>query len=118
MRKIFGDRIVAMHNEYMRRLLLEMIDPVQKTVHICMSADSGKDCDAGIYFNIFTKKFYTIRTFYQFASKRSYSLISYKKNGTFSSPEIVLQMMADSSGFTHTGSGKDDLWLLVEVDHS
>ena len=50
------------------------------------------------------------------SAKCSCRLISDKKDGAFRSPEVMLQMMLDPSGLTHTTGRKDHLRIRVEVD--
>ena len=53
---------------------------------------------------------------YKGPAKSSHGLIAYKENCTVFSPEIMLQMMADTSGLAHAGCGKDYLWFIIKVN--
>ena len=106
-----------MIDKYLLRLLLERCDPAIQTILICMTADTGQYTDLCLYFNIFTKQLHMLRTFYNGAAQCSVRLVSNKQNGRFLSPQIMLQMMLDTSGITHTAGRNDNLRFLVKVDH-
>ena len=81
-----------------------------------MAADAVQFTDLCPHFDLFTKEFYFICPFNDRSSQCSDCLISDKKDGAFRSPEVMLQMMLDPSGLTHTTGRKDHLRIRVEVD--
>ena len=110
--------IFPMHNHYAVWYFFKSPDPVQKTIHICMSADSFQYLDSGIDRDILSKQLYTLCTLNQFSSKRSDCLISHKTDRAFRTPQIVLQMMPDPSCFAHTGCRQDNFRFCIKVDLS
>ena len=96
--------ILTMYDHDPLWLLLKTMQPCQKSVHICVTTDPLQAFNLRIDHNTLAKDLNALCTFYKLSSKSSHCLISYKANGTFFTPEIVLQMMSDTSCITHAGS--------------
>ena len=81
-----------------------------------MTADSFQRFNSGSHLNSLAKQLDNRRSLDQFSSERTDRLITYKKNRTFFSPEIMFQMVPDSARLTHPGSGYNDFWSAVKID--
>src|SRR5699024_1587491 len=100
------------------RLFLEGSCPSHKSFIICMSADSRHPDDFSVYMYFFSEKFYFCGSFDQGSSQCSNCLISHKKYRTLLSPEVVFQMMFNTSCITHSAGRQNNFWLLIHIDRS
>ncbi len=80
------------------------------TAHADQLRDIGADLDR------LTEKLHLFRAFHKHSAERPHSLISHEENRTLRPPQIMLQMMPDTSRLTHAGSGYDNLRRMLEVD--
>ena len=67
-------------------------------------------------FNGLSEKLDFTCAFKQHSSQCSVGLITYKNNGTFFSPEIVLKMVSYTSGFTHSRRRDYYFRLIIRVN--
>jgi len=111
-------RIVTMGNKYMFWSRLKGFRPFYKSVYISMATDSRHFADFSSYLYSLTKQLQLHSTFQQCPSRSSDSLVSNKKNGISGIPQIVFQMMFDTTCITHTTGGNDHLAVLIKVDSS
>ena len=111
-------RIVSMCDKHMLRFRLKCLRPVQKPVYICMAADSGHPADFRCYLHSLTKQFHLCGTFQQSPARCSNCLVSYKKYCISRVPQIVFQMMLDTSCIAHTAGGNNHLAVFVKIDGS
>ena len=89
--------------------------PRYKSVLVGVTAYTGQRCDLAKHLNVLTEKADGLCTVVQRSAERSDRLIADEQHQRFRAPEVVLQVMADTSGVTHTGCGDDDLGRLVAV---
>lgn len=81
-----------------------------------MCGNSLERLNACRYSDILAKQVYIFNPVQKASAERSLYLIAHKKYSTFRSPEIVLQVMPDTSGFAHSRSRDDDLRRRVGID--
>ena len=105
-----------MHHNHTIRFVFKAFQPIKESLLIRMSANSFQDFNFGIHGNTVPEKLHRLRPFNQLASQRSNRLVSHKTNRTLWTPQIVFQMVPDSSRFTHAGCRNNHLRLLVKVD--
>ena len=105
-----------MDHEHLFRLLLEAAEPFDQPVFVRMTAHAHQLFNLRPYLNGLTEKLHLVDSVHKQSAQRSHRLIPHKQNGTFRSPEVMLQMMPDTSGIAHSGSGNDDFRRLVKVD--
>ena len=94
----------------------ETADPLKQPCLIRMAADALYLFYMGFDFYRFTKQLYFFSSLDNTAAQCAYRLISGKENGAFRSPEIMLQMVSDTSGITHACGRDNYLRLFVKVD--
>ena len=112
----FADQIFPVYHENGLGFLVKVVNPIQQTFFVRVTADTGKLMDFGVDFNGFTEQPHFLSAFHNVAPQCADGLIAYKEDGTFWTPEIMFQMMADTSRFAHAGSGNDHFWCPVKVD--
>ena len=112
----FADQIFPVYHKDGLGFLVEVVNPVQQTFFVRVTADTGELMDFGVNFDGFTEQPHFFGTFYNVAPQCADSLIAYEQDGTFRTPEVMFQMMADTSRFAHAGSGNDDFRCPVKVD--
>ena len=81
-----------------------------------MTADTRHLTDLCAYSNRLTKQFNFGRTFDQGTAKRSDCLITDKQDRIVRIPQIMFQMVFDSTGIAHTTCRNDHLAVFIKVD--
>ena len=114
--KMITSLILTVDYKYHLRLRREGFHPVKQAVLVCVTTDAVQLCQLGFYFDGLAKELHIFSSLSQRASQCSISLITYEEDSTLRSPQIVFQMMFDTTGFAHTGSRDDHLWCGVKVD--
>ena len=105
-----------MYHEHLLRLFFKGLYPVDQPLLIRMTAQSRHFPDLSAHGNRLTEQLHFVSTLYQCPAQCSHRLIADEQDRTLRSPQIMLQMMPDTSCITHTGCGDNDLRCLVEVD--
>ena len=90
--------------------------PFEQSFLICVAAHARKLDDVRVHMNLFLEQFHLLRASDQRPSQCTDGLIADEENRTLLPPEVVLQMMLDSSRIAHAARGDNDLRLGVEVD--
>ena len=81
-----------------------------------MAADALDLLDPCFDLDRLTEQLHFLASLNNAASQCADCLIASKQNRTLRSPEVVFQMMADTTCLTHAGCRDDNLRFLVEVD--
>lgn len=90
----FADQIFPVYHKDGLGFLVEVVNPVQQTFFVRVTADTGELMDFGVNFDGFTEQPHFFGTFYNVAPQCADSLIAYEQDGTFRTPEVMFQMMA------------------------
>ena len=99
-----------MVDKYHARFLFKTIQPADEHISICMTADAVQLLDVCIYLNGFAKEFYFLSAIDDNLPQCANSLIPYEQNGAFSAPQVVFQVMTNTSCFTHTAGRENYFW--------
>ena len=81
-----------------------------------MAAHARELDDVRVHMNLFLEQFHFLRASDQRPSQCADGLIADEKNRALLPPEVVFQMMLDSSRIAHAARGDNDLRGFVEVD--
>ena len=108
--------VVAVVDEYVRRLLLHGVDPAQQPLLIRVAAHAGQDGDLGVHGDLVAEDLHTLGAVVQLAAERADCLIAHEQHRALRPPEVILQMVADAAGVAHAARGEDDLRRLVGVE--
>ena len=100
----------------LRLRILKVRKPFEEPFLIGMSRESSQGVDMGFYRNLFSEEPDALCSIDNPSSDRSLSLIADDDNMGFLPPEVVLQMMLDPSGVTHSARRDDDPRSLILVD--
>ena len=98
------------------RFCLQTARPFEQSFLICVAAHARELDDVRVHMNLFLEQFHFLRASDQRPSQCTDGLIADEENRTLLPPEVVLQMMLDSSCIAHAARGYDDLRGFVEVD--
>ena len=109
--------ILAMDYNHTFRFLLEPVKPIQQPVHVRMSADSSQNLNLRIHGDIFPEQLHTLGALNQLAPQSPHSLIPHETDGTLGTPQIMFQMVPDTSRLAHTGRRQDYFRFLIEINH-
>ena len=66
--------------------------------------------------NVFSEELHIGGSILELPSQRCGRLVAHKEDDAFFSPQVVLQMVPNSTGFTHAGSREDHLRLWIRID--
>lgn len=75
--------------------------PFEQSFLICVAAHARELDDVRVHMNLFLEQFHFLRASDQRPSQRADGLIADEENRTLLPPEVVLQMMLDSSCIAH-----------------
>ena len=96
----------------------EVVRIIRQQLEQDLDAISRRKIDNGcLYINLLTEQLYFLHSVKKGMSKRSRYLITNKQDCGIRSPQIVFQMMTDTTGFAHTGCRNDHLRLCIYIDH-
>ena len=105
-----------MSDKDLLRFFFKSPDPVQKPVHIRVSADALHLADLRRHVDFLAKKLHLCGSFDKRSSQRADRLISHKKDGVAGIPQIMLQVVFDTARIAHAAGGNNNLAVLVIVD--
>ena len=108
--------IIAMHEEDTVRRLLVGTDPVHEAELIRMARHIGHLRDLRLHRHLLTEELHVIGTIHQRPAQRALRLVAGENDGRLRTPEIVLDVMADTTRIAHAGGRDDHLRRLVKVD--
>ena len=106
-----------MNDKHLPGWHVKRTDPSGQTIDVRVSADTRQIHNGRAHINFLTEELYLIRTIEQHISQCTRHLITHKEHGGIASPQVMLQMMTDTSGFTHTGGGNNHLRPGIKIDH-
>ena len=97
-------------------LFLEASQPPQKTCLVSVTAGAVEGGDLCVDGNVLTEEPYPVGSVLQLSAQRTLGLVAYEQDGIFRTPEVVLQMVADTARFAHTAGREDHFGAVVEID--
>ena len=81
-----------------------------------MAADAGQGFDLGRNLDFLVEQLDALCSIHQNAAEGPDRLVPDKENHALRTPEVVLEMMADTAGIAHAAGRDDDLGRFVLVD--
>ena len=114
--KNFCHLIIAVCDKNFCRFFFKCFDPGHQAIDIRMTADSRHLTDLRTDRNRLTEQFDLCRTLQKCPAKCSDCLISHKQNRIIRIPQVMFQMMFDSTGITHTTSRNNNLAVFIRID--
>src|SRR4030043_1288599 len=96
--------------------ILKVREPFEEPLLIGMGGESSQGVDMGFYRNLFSEEPDALCPIDNPSSDRSLSLIADNDNMGFLPPEVVFQVVLDSSGVAHSACRDDDSRSLILVD--
>ncbi len=115
-RKIQFSLQLPVNQKYLLRHFFKSGQPVQQSVSVRMTRKALQVMDLSLDMDFFSEEGYILDPVQNQPAQSAFCLITHKDDAVFRVPEIVLQVMADSAGFTHATGGYDDLWRGVQVE--
>ena len=107
---------VAVYDEHMGGLCrIKVLDPVHQMIVVGVGAEALEVHDLGPHGDVLAKQLHAGRTVQQVPAQRTRGLEAHEHHGAVAPPEVVLQVVADTSGIAHAAGGDDDLGGLVHV---
>ena len=110
--------VLAVDHEHPPGLFRKGVHPAQQTVLVRVAGHAGQLTDLGLYLDGLTEQLDRVHPFDEGAPQGAHGLKAHEQNGTFRPPQVVLEVVADASGFAHAAGGQDDLGRAVGVDHA
>ena len=83
-----------------------------------MAGHAGQLTDLGLYLDGLTEQLDRVHPFDEGAPQGAHGLKAHEQDRAFRPPQVVLEVVADASGFAHAAGGQDDLGRAVCVDHA
>ena len=96
-----------MNQEYLR-FRLKVPNPLHEVVLICVGREAPNGIDLRLYRYVFTKNFHLLGPFHDLASCGPLRLETYDDETCPLSPEIMFQVMLDSTRCAHAVTSDDD----------
>ena len=115
--KLYRGTLLTMYDKNLLWWLFKRRNPLGQMISVRMTADTRKIDNGCLYINLLTEQLYFLHSVKKGMSKRSRYLITNKQDCGIRSPQIVFQMMTDTTGFAHTGCRNDHLRLCIYIDH-
>ena len=106
---------IAVDNKNLPGLRLHIAQPLEQMVVIRMGAETLEVHDLRLHGDLLAEELDAVSAIQQMATERAGGLEAYEHHRVLCTPEIVLEMMADTTRVAHTGCGDDDLGGRVKV---
>ena len=107
---------VAVDDEHMLGLgLLEVGDPVQQMIPVGVGAETLEVDDLGPDGHILAEQLHAGRAVQQGAAQGAGGLEAHEHHGAVGTPQVVLQVVADTARVAHTAGGDDDLGDMIHI---
>ena len=110
--------VLAVDHEHPPGLFRKGVRPAQQTVFIGVAGHAGQLADLCLHLDGLTEQFDRVHPLDKGASQSAHRLKAHEEDGAFRPPQVVLEVVADASGFAHAAGGQDDLGRAVGVDHA
>ena len=104
-----------MDHKYLLGLGRKSANPAEQTIPIRMRAQALEVYNPSLDSDLLSKEFHALYAVQQTAAQTALGLEPHKDHRALFPPEIVLQVMPDSPGITHTRGRNDDLGRLVHI---
>ena len=114
--KFIRHLILAMYNKNPFWHFMHMTYPLGQMVAVGMTADTRQINNLSFDPDSLTEQLDLLGAMQQIIAQRSRYLIADKQDRTLRPPQIMFQMMANTTGLTHAGCGKDNLRLHIKID--
>ena len=107
-----------MHDKDLLRLFPLHLQPVLQAVFIGVAGHIPEGADLCLYRYLFAEQLDGGKPVQQQPPHRPLALVSHKDHRAFGAPQVVLQVVPDAPGLTHTAGGNNDLGGRVAVQRN
>ena len=115
---LLGIALAAMHHKHAIGAIVKGVQPTHQAHAVGMRTGVAQHFDMGVYRDVIAQDAHPFGAVLNGVAEGAYRLISHKEDGAFVAPQIVLQMVADTSRLAHAAGGNDHLGTGVLVDHT
>ena len=107
---------VAVDNEHVLGLgCLDVGDPGQQVIPVGVGGKALEIHDLGVNGDLLTEELHILGPLQQRAAQSALPLVAHEHHGALRSPQVVLQVVANTARVAHTGGGDDNLGDTVLV---
>ena len=110
--------VLAVDHEHPPGLFRKGVHPAQQTVLVRVAGHAGQLTDLGLYLDGLAEQLDRVYPFDEGAPQGAHGLKAHEQDRAFRPPQVVLEVVADASGFAHSAGRQDDLGRAVGVDHA